>query len=172
MACAGLEKALDSPVAGQLACRPGAQKVRRGGDADPAQVQSIGVPAGADGRIIAVKLVRMAFAGAAEEVKSLVGQLEEDPPELRGKLGAAGSVTGIAIVVLPAAVMEDGKQPDHGGVGGGLRGKPQAVPLHPTPVGRTVNRSRPAGELGEDVLPEPLVVDGHGRAFFSTGILI
>jgi hypothetical protein len=92
-------------------------------------------------------------AGIVEKVELLVGYVESDSTKACGILCASRSVTVIRVVVLPAAVVEERKEPDDGPIGSCAGRKEEAVALDSPPVGRAMERVNRCMTLAGDELP-------------------
>ena len=60
-------------VAGDLGPQRRAHVLRDGDDADPSEIQTVGVPTGADGGVIVMTGVGVPDAGVVEQLEMLIG---------------------------------------------------------------------------------------------------
>ena len=70
-----------------------------GRDADPPEIQAIGVEAGMDGRVVVMVLVGMPGAGIEQLLEGRVVEELEQPTGLTGVFRAATAVLGVEAIV-------------------------------------------------------------------------
>ena len=143
----------------------GAHVVGVGGDADSPDVEPVGVPAGAQGRVIGGQAGRVKADGLLELPESVPVEGEDerhDPVELFRRPGA---VVRVVPVVQPAGVVEQGEKAHHRQVGTTAFGNAQTERLDPLPVPWPVDGERAAAENRHHVVADPGKPD-FGRAFY------
>ena len=125
------------------------------GDANAAEVQTVGVEADAKGWIGLGCGTVMDLAGGDEELHA--GVVEVEVPgfaELQGQLRAAVSVLRIMVFVFPAGVMEQRKKANDFRVGRMMPAEIKAVAQDCAPVARAMVGMGAEAEPGGDELPE------------------
>lgn len=125
---------------GYLRAERGAHVLRVGDDADPAEIQSVGIPASADGGVVVVMPVGVPSACVVEQLEVLVRQIEPSAAHLGGELRTAPAVVGVMAIVLSPGVMEEGEQPNDLDDGPGLGDQDTGVALDAPPMIRAMNR--------------------------------
>jgi len=132
----------------------------------PAEVEPIGVPAGADGRVDGGAALCVVADGVLEEGEAIGAEGEEVRDEGAEHVRGARPVVEVAAVVAAARVVEDGEEADDGLVGAGFSGQLEAEIFYPPPVVRAVDRVRAEGEdrLGVVADADPLLVGDGGGA--------
>jgi hypothetical protein len=156
-----LEKGLDGATIRNLASEIGTHERRIGSDADSAQVESIGVPASRDGRVVMVIDVGVPDARVSEKLEPVVVEDVCVTTQTRGKFRTSGAVAVVPTVVLAAAVVEDSEQTNDSDVGLCARGEQDAVALDASPVARAVNGMTWRVELSGDQRPEMDKINVH-----------
>ncbi len=127
---------------------------------DPTKVESVGVPAGADGGVLVVKTIRMAGARSMQEGEAVIGNVEEDAAEGCRELRAPQTVGRIREFVLAAAVVKQGEQTDHHHIRAGAGCEVEAVVFDAPPVRLAVDGTALQRELRKDVRPETRKING------------
>ena len=128
-----------------------AEEARVRPDADAAEVQAIGVPAGLEGEVTRREPIGVEPAGLLEQRETPVVGMDQGAAEAPGQLAAPEPVPRIAILVHPARIVEQGKERDDLGIGAESFGQEAAVLVHAAPMQDTVH---PA--VGEAVALEDL----------------
>ena len=92
------------------------------GDANPSEVQTVGVPACLDRDVGMCPLMSMTCTGSVQEPECRIREVEHQPTQFRGVRGGTRPVLRIATLVDPLRIMEDGEELHHLGIGTGLLG--------------------------------------------------
>lgn len=125
------------------------------GDADTAEVESVGVEADGEGGVGLGLSTVVDSAGGDEEVHAGVVEVEMAVlAECEGEACTARAVLWIVTFVFAAGVVEKGEEADDFLVGRVLAGQEQSVAQHGAPVGGAVDRFVSKAEPGGDELPE------------------
>ena len=133
----------------------GGKKVGIRGDADTAEVETVGVEADGEGGSGLGACTVVDLAGGDEEVHAEVVELEvAGLAESEGELRAALAVLGVTIFVFPAGIVEDGEEANDFLIGRVMAGEVETVAADGEPVGRTVVGMPAEAELGGDEFPE------------------
>ncbi len=90
------------------------------GDADPSEIQAIGIPAGLNCDVGMVLLMGMAAAGGFQKFQLGSFQLEHLALKAFGKESRPGAVSGVGILVHPLRIVEHGKEGDNPQVRAGM----------------------------------------------------
>ena len=125
-------------------------------DPDARQVEPVGIPAGADGRVVGDEPVRVLEAGEAERLE-LRRRCPEQPlrVQLGSERGGARPVLWVAAVVLAHRVVQKREEEDHVRVRPVERlREPEPVRADGAPVQLTVDVGRDAGAAGADLVDE------------------
>jgi len=119
---------------GDFPSEVGAQIGRVRDNADPAEIEPVGIPTGRDGRVLVELALGMPLARVAQQLEPLVIELVSSSSKTRCKCGTAGTVAGILPIIFPAAVVKEGEQTNDGDIGTGASGEHQRIPLDAPPV--------------------------------------
>lgn len=76
-------------------------------DADAAEVQAVGVPAGLNGDVRAHMVGAVTPNGAAQRIQLRAGEIVKLAVLAGGQLGTAFAMLGVASVMIPATVMQE-----------------------------------------------------------------
>jgi len=108
---------------------------------DPAQIQAVGVPAGADGGLALGVTVAMQSHGLAQVLKLAGAELNKYPlmPQANRKVGSALPVQWVTVVVMALAVMQVGELGNDRGVHVERSGDTPPVIPDATPVREAVD---------------------------------
>ena len=108
---------------------------------DPAQIQSVSIPAGADGGLALGVAVAMQSHGLAQVLKLAGAELNQYPlmPQAQRKVGGALPVQWVTVVVMALAVVEVGEPGNDRGVYVERSGDTPPVIPDATPVRDTVD---------------------------------
>lgn len=108
-------------------------------DADPAQVKTVGIPAGLNGRIGMQQTVAVLRNGDIQRLQLVIRQSEM--PSLQGQreLCRTRTMSRIYLLIHALAVMQQGKQLDHEVISAGLVSEQQPVVSHTRPVRYAMN---------------------------------
>ena len=158
-----LKKGLDGAAFRNFTPEIGAHECRIGNDTDSAQVESIGVPAGRDGRIVMMFAVGVPDTCVMKKLESVVIEEVGVTAKTRGKFRTSGAVAIIPTVVLAATVVEDSEQTDNNDVGLCACGKQEAIALDASPVARAMYGIVLCVELTCDKLPKLDKINVHLR---------
>lgn len=126
------------------------------GDADSAQIETIGIEADGEGGLGLGWAAVVDIAGGDEEVHACIIQVEmAGLAECQSELCSAWAVLRVPAFVFPARVVEKGEEADDLLIGRVESGKVEPVAADRAPVGWAVFRIGAKTELGGDELPEP-----------------
>ncbi|MBK8102478.1 MAG: hypothetical protein IPN27_08640 [Cellvibrionales bacterium] len=89
----------------------------------------------------------MTLAGIDQQTQLRFIEIKKSIVDLRCKLCSAEAVIWVAVVVLSAAIVQEGKGLDHPQVRARASGKPEAVVPNPSPMWCTVNATPVKGEV-------------------------
>jgi len=102
----------------------GAEETLGRPDSGAVEVEAVGVPADPDGEGAGDEAVGVGFAGVGEQAELPFIQGKEPLlVEPAGQVGSPGSVAGVEVFVVPAGIVEDGKEFNDGEVGVGAVGQ-------------------------------------------------
>lgn len=160
-ACGRLNERLNGATRRDLTPEVGAHKSWVWGDADSAEVESVGVPASANSRIVVVIAVGVPDASVLEKLKAVVRKVVSCASKGRGILRASCSVSVVPSIVLAAAVVEESEKPNHGDVGPCTCGEQESIALDTAPMVRTMNGIARRVKLLGDELPEMVKIIVH-----------
>jgi hypothetical protein len=133
----------------------GGEKAGIRGDADPTQVEAVGVEADGEGWFGLGRAAVVDLAGGDEEIHAEVVEVEvAGLAEFEGELCASGAVLGIAKFVFTAGVVEQGEEADDFLICRVMAGEVETVSADGEPVGRAVVGVLTEAELGGDEIPE------------------
>jgi hypothetical protein len=133
-------------------------------DSYPPQVQPVGIPAHAHGRVRAQAAVGMLLAGKTQQIHLLALKVEHLSAQLPGQLCSPRAVQGVLVVVEPHGVVKEGEQENERRVDAWrLREKREPCRGDPLPVAFAVYRGILARGPFEDGSHEPSGV-GYGDA--------
>lgn len=130
-------------------------------DADPPEVEPVGIPTGRDRRILMKPALGMPLARVAQQLESRVIELVRASSKARGKRGTPGSVTRILPVIFPAAVVKESEQTDDRDIGTGASGEQQGIPLDAPPMARSMHRIFRPMELTGNEFPKAVEIVSH-----------
>jgi len=100
----------------------------------PSQIKAIRIPAGHHGDLAFRESQFVIPNRLVQDRKVLVAQVDQGPAQGLGKLGRPLTMSGVASVVFPAAVVQEGEQLDDQRCGGRMLGDAQAVLADSLPV--------------------------------------
>ena len=132
----------------------GTQVTRLGSDADPSEIESVGIPTGLHGCVAVGKTIRMQRASLMEECEIPVAEFKRASTQLDGEFSASATVVMIAVFVEPAGVVEDGEQLHNVRPGPGQLRQPPAGFHNPRPMNRSMHSSPGQPVLGAYRLDE------------------
>ena len=92
------------------------------GDADPTEVEPVGIPAGLDRDVGMSPLVSVPGTGTVQEPELVIRRSNRSPRRFQGESGGTGTVFGVSTFVDPPGVVEDGEKLHDLEVGTGLLG--------------------------------------------------
>ncbi len=149
---------------GDLLPGSGAHVIFAGGDADSANIEAVGIPAGADRRVGGGMAGRVMTDGLLEQLEPVAVEGEDGRHDPVEHLRRAGAVAEVVAVVQSAGVVQQGEKAHHRQVGAAAFGEAQAEGFDPLPVPWPVDGVRAALENGHHVVADPGKPD-LGRAF-------
>lgn len=130
---------MPSLAGGDVFRRDRGQQLRIWGDADAAEIKSVGVEADGEGGFGLGRAAVVDLAGGDEEIHAGVIELEvAGLAEIKGELCAARAVLGIAKFVFTVGVVEEGEETDDFLIGRMMAGEVEAVAADGAPVRRAV----------------------------------
>ena len=109
------------------------------GDPDTAEIETVGIQTGADRGIIVMIGIGVPNTGMFKQGEVLVRQVVKFAAKRQREFRPARPVTGVVMIVLPAAVVKQGEQTDHRNDRAGSRGEDHRVALDAPPVVGTVD---------------------------------
>lgn len=145
---------LDRAGGCNLFCEVSAHEGWVRGDADPAEVKPVSVPAGGNGRVSMVLSIGVPVARVVQKLEAFVGQMVSGAAKHEGIGCATCSVAGVLAIVFTAAVMEDGEEANNPNVGSATWCEQEPVALNTPPMVSGVKRIARRMELIRDELPE------------------
>jgi len=146
--------ASDGAVVGPVEQIPrgvGAQSVRTRKDSNPAQVQTVRIPARLQGRITLDQSIGVQTTGLEEQLETGVIKMHQFPAQGIGELCSAQTMAVVLILVDPPRIMEECKERHHLRIGSVQVRDLSAVFKHAGPVDDSMvatHRKRIAGEDG------------------------
>jgi hypothetical protein len=155
---------LDGAISCNFTSKVGAHELRVWDDADPAEIESIGILAGGIGRVLMVLAICMPDASVVEEFETVVGKGVGCAAQGCGKLRAASAVTVVEAIVLAAAVVEESKEADDGDIGSCTCRQQEAIAFDAPPMVRTMNGITRRMELPGDELPKKVKIIVHANS--------
>src|SRR5262249_36475242 len=135
------------------------------------QVESVRIPARQDSNIPLGQPQFVVSDGLVKEREVLLAQVDQNAPQGRRKIGGALAVSGVAAVILPAAVVQVGEELDDQPLGPGKLRDAQAVLAHSLPVRHAMDAVQVEGESllgGADHLLEISLAGAKCGHRFST----
>jgi len=73
---------------------------------DPSEIEPVGVPTGANGRVIAQATVRVPCAGVMKKFEMLIVQVEQHTAKARGISRTSGTMRIVRTVVFTPGIVE------------------------------------------------------------------
>jgi hypothetical protein len=144
---------------------------RVGLDAYPAQIESIGVPAGLDGHVRLQGPVAVPRAGCDQQGQILRPKREHPTVELLRELGGPGTVSGVLELVLAARIMKKGEELDDVRAGSCGGGEPEAIGSDPGPMSRAMDAApverEPVSNLVHQLGSDRRVIHGINTNLWS-----
>ena len=124
----------DGAVTGDFPAEIRAHVSGVGVEANTTEVEPVGIPAGADGGIGVMINIGMPLACFQEQGEIVIGHFKEFATKAFGEPGPTGAVAGIMVFIDPAAVVEEGEEPNdvHHGTRAGR--EDPSVTFDPPPV--------------------------------------
>ncbi len=119
-------------------------------DADPAQVEAVGVPAGLNRDVRMSSLMGVARAGSMQQPEVFVGQLEQLASQRGGEFGSPRTVLWVRAFIHAFGVVKHGKQRHDLDLGTGDRAESPAVLQDPRPMRHAMNAVKRQRVLRED----------------------
>ena len=112
----------------------GAQESFVRGDADAAEIEAIGIPAGLDGRVCLGESVGVQSAGFVKEFEAVVVEMHERTSQGMGEISPTKTMAPVDRLIYPPRIMEEGEKFHHLDIGSRGLGNPASILYHPRPV--------------------------------------
>jgi len=132
-------------------------------------IQAVGIPAGANGRVVAVQTGGVMGAGKMQQGELRIADREQVVSPGNGQLCAACTMTVIAPVVAPADIMEHREEANDEKITPVLIRENQALLLYALPMIRPMNGHGLQDEVRRRPLPYQCPIERHSSLFTVCG---
>jgi hypothetical protein len=116
-------------------------------DADAAEIEAVGVPAGRHGPLRHRPAFGVSAAGLDQQIEFRRLEDEKSPVKPFREFRGAMAVVSVVSIMPPPGVMKKGEQRDDAGIRPSVAGEHQAVPAHARPVPDAMDAVPVEGEL-------------------------